>query len=62
MFIDPLYTMKCVDNYLFTFYQCLGGGDVVIIQTTEGLYITGDMIHEDMDDATYALLSNCKRQ
>lgn len=61
MFIDPLYTIKQVDDYFFVFYQCQGGGDVVIIQTTAGAYITGDLLHEDMDDVAYALLQNCKQ-
>ena len=47
--------IQSVGNYFFTFYR-QGGGDVVIIQTLGGAYITGDLIGEDMDEATFALL------
>lgn len=55
VFIEPLYMLQVVDGYLFTFYE-QGGGDVVIIQTPGGVYITGDLISEDMDESTFALL------
>ena len=48
--------LQSTGGYFFTFYR-QGGGDVVIIQTVGGMYITGDLIGEDMDDAAFALLS-----
>lgn len=56
VFIDPLFMLQSAGGYFFTFYR-QGGGDVVIIQTLGGVYITGDLIGEDMDDAAFALLS-----
>ena len=41
MFFAPLYNMQLVDSYLMVFYD-QGGGDIVIITTPGGDYITGD--------------------
>ena len=46
---------QTLDPYIFTFYE-QGGGDVVVITTTGGVYITSDLVGEDMDGLAFDLL------
>ncbi len=55
MFFAPLYNMQIVDSYLMVFYD-QGGGDIVIITTPGGDYITGDIVSDDMGDETFEIL------
>lgn len=55
MFFAPLYNVQLVNDYLFVFYE-QGGGDIVIITTPGGEYITGDVVSEEMDDETFGVL------
>jgi hypothetical protein len=47
--------IQLVEPYIFTFYQ-QGGGDLVVITTTGGVYITSDLVGEDMDGLAFDLL------
>lgn len=55
MFFAPLYNIQLVDDYLFVFYD-QGGGDIVIITSPGGKYITSDIVDETMGAETYELL------
>ena len=50
------YNVQILDGYLFVFYEP-GGGEVVLITTPAGEYITGDLVSEEMDDQVFDLLS-----
>jgi len=55
MFFAPLYNIQLVDDYMFVFYD-QGGGDIVIITSPRGDYITSDIVDETMGAETYELL------
>ena len=47
--------IQLVEPYIFTFYE-QGGGDLVVITTTGGLYITSDLVGEGTDTVALDLL------
>ena len=50
------YNVHMLEDYLFTFYH-QGGGDIVIITTPVGEYITSDIVDEDSPDDWHELLT-----
>jgi len=50
------YNMHVLEQYLFTFYH-QGGGDIVIITTPVGEYITADVVDESSPDDWHELLT-----
>jgi hypothetical protein len=47
--------LQLLEPYLFTFYE-QGGGDLVVITTTGGVYITSDLVGDDANTIALDLL------
>ena len=49
------YNIHVLEHYMFTFYR-QGGGDIVIITTPAGEYITAELVNESSPDDWHELV------